>query len=952
MTDVATLKVKLILDTSDYIKNLKNASDEVESWGKKTSGFFEGVAQFAVGGVISKGITSIAGGIVEMGQSMVGAMTGGIGKAMDLDQRIANIGATMGVSKAEAEKFKGLISDLSLDPKLVVDTNQAADAIELLASAGSSTEEIMGGLAKGTIQLANATGNNFSVAASIATDAMALWSKQGLDMTQVADGVSGVIKASKYPVEQYQLALANAGGVVAGMGVSFKDFNAVLTATQSNFASASDAGTSFKAFMQRMSKPTKEMQEAMDRYGISLFDTTGKIRPMNEVVQQLNSVFNGTATITETVGGVTKKMANEAKNAQSAIPKLTNTISEQKTKLGILKQELEATAEKYGSGSVQAQKKALAVKTLSDRISENEAKYAQYSGTIQSVQNSQEKTITSTKTLTDAEKANLAATLGGADGARILLGLSKVSVDEFNKLSDSISATGQAQEAAATRVDSLSGAWDILKGIVEGVQIQIGDKFLPVLRSLVEMGSTIAGESAPAIIDFFSSFASGLDRVIKAFQSGGLSAAFSQLGTEVSSAWSFIQPVLAKWGTSFWDWLVGPGGAIQQGATYIAQMGTSVGAALVTAWPTIQATLAKWGTLFWDWLVGPGGALAQATTKLGELLAAVTKWLNDNWPTIQETLKEWGNKFWDWLIGQDGPISKTADAMNKISDAVFDWVNSDAAQQALSKIGKSLGELIYKQFGDTAGDESKATDVVLKLIASLGKAVISLGASVAIAGGQLAASFVGGVLSRITGSEVQVWTFNDLKKFTENLSKVDWKATGEGWGNNIKDGFTSRINDLKNEVSNTFTNIKNAITDKLTEWTNIGQNIVQGVIDGIRQRTSSVISTITSLAGDIVRTFKRALSIGSPSKLLSDEVGEEGIGGGVVQGVERSFGAIQGAITKAVSLPDMALSSVGAGLGLGGGNTTTINNNQSITYAGQNPTSGIMNYNTLRAMTT
>lgn len=228
-------------------------------------------------------VGAIAGGAALAGVTALGAgiaafATSGINQAMDLDQQMASIAATMGVAKDTVGPLKQEILDLSLNPNLTVNVTQAAQAIELLGQNGLTTSQILNGAAESTIAMANATGADFGTAANIATGAMQNFNLQASDLAQVADGITGVLVQTKFSAEDYSGALAQAGGVMGGLGVSIQDFNTVLAASASTFASGSDAGTSFKTLLQRLSNPTDEAKAAMDKYGISLFDSEGKMR--------------------------------------------------------------------------------------------------------------------------------------------------------------------------------------------------------------------------------------------------------------------------------------------------------------------------------------------------------------------------------------------------------------------------------------------------------------------------------------------------------------------------------------------------------------------------------------------------------------------------------------------------------------------------------------------------
>lgn len=384
-------------------------------------------------------IGAIAGGaalagVTALGAGLTGFAVSGISKAKDLDQQLANIASTMGVTKAAVGPLKQEILDLALDPNLTVNTTQAAQAIELLAQNGLTMTQILDGAAKSTVAMANATGADFGTAANIATGAMQAFNLEANDLTTVADGITGVLVTSKFTADDYAMALSNAGAIANSTGVSLQDFNAIIAATAFNFTSGSDAGTSLKTLLQRFANPTDEAKAAMQNLGISIFDSNGNMRDMDDIVGQLNKAFSG---------------------------------------------------------------------------------------------------------MTEEQKANTAAVIGGADASRTLLGLAGMTSEEFDTLSKRVNANGQAMKSAATRVDSLSGAWQIFQGVTEAVQIQVGDLFLPVLRQVTSWFTDTATRVGPMVVAFFGQVAQGIQGLIafgsmlvERFQQFGPGGLLAGLGLE------------------------------------------------------------------------------------------------------------------------------------------------------------------------------------------------------------------------------------------------------------------------------------------------------------------------------------------------------------------------------------------------------------------------------------
>lgn len=248
------------------------------------------------------GSVAMAAGVAAAaaGAAIAGTIAVGVGKAMDMEQKIADIASVMGLAADETQPLADLITNLGIDPKLKVDATQAADAIGMLGQNGLTMAQIMDGAARSTVLLANATDADFTVAAGVATDTMALFGIEAKDMAKAVNGITGVTIASKFGINDYALALAQGGGVASAVGVSFDDFNTTIAAISPYFSSGSDAGTSFKTFLQRMIPASNEATSAMTALGLitadganQFFDASGNMRSMSEISAMLGGALAG-----------------------------------------------------------------------------------------------------------------------------------------------------------------------------------------------------------------------------------------------------------------------------------------------------------------------------------------------------------------------------------------------------------------------------------------------------------------------------------------------------------------------------------------------------------------------------------------------------------------------------------------------------------------------------------
>lgn len=204
----------------------------------------------------------------------------------DFEQGLRVLEATSGATAEQMKRIRKQAEDLGAST--VFSSRQVVDAQNMLVRNGLQLDQVLGGAAASAVNLAAATGAELSDAADIATAAMQNFKVAAAESDRIANQVAGTLIASKLDVNDYALAMGQAGGVVGGAGVSLEDFNAVLAGTSTAFSSGSDAGTSFKTFIGRLVPQSKEARTAMKELGLEFFNADGSMKSMAEVAQELN----------------------------------------------------------------------------------------------------------------------------------------------------------------------------------------------------------------------------------------------------------------------------------------------------------------------------------------------------------------------------------------------------------------------------------------------------------------------------------------------------------------------------------------------------------------------------------------------------------------------------------------------------------------------------------------
>jgi TP901 family phage tail tape measure protein len=396
----------------EYNSSVSKMNSATETAASGITGKFQSMGNSVLG--IAKGLGTV---MVAGATAAAGAITAFVGSgvklATDLEAQMAGVRAILGITADDLELIRQKTIDLGLNPNLKVSAVEAAGAIEMLARNGLGMQEILDGAAESTILLANATGADFSKAANIATDTMAIFNIEAKDMISAVDGISSVTVASKFDMNDYALAIGQSGGAVKIAGVEFTDFNAVLAAVSPLFKSGAEAGTAYRSFLQRSIPQTAAAKEAMNALGLEFFDTNGNMRSAAEIAGELNEAFYGTSTAMVEVGGRTAEQNAELQRLSRIYESTQQTVADYEA--GI-----------KGAGLSEAA-----------RAAKLEDLYLQLNNTqtaMQPLLAIQGELVATTRQLTEAERLQYLTTIFGADAMNIAAGMAGYTEEEFAAL--------------------------------------------------------------------------------------------------------------------------------------------------------------------------------------------------------------------------------------------------------------------------------------------------------------------------------------------------------------------------------------------------------------------------------------------------------------------------------------------------------------------------------------
>lgn len=262
---------KLVVNTDLDTKGFKSGLNKMQSIAKTG---FKAVATSV--GVVSTAITAALGGMVKIGS--------------DFEAQMSRVKAISGATEEEFDKLKKQAMDLGKETAF--SSSEAAQGMENLAAAGFSVNETMEAM-PGLLNLAAASGEDLSVASDIAAAAVRGFGLEASETAHVADVLAANANKTNSSVTETGEALKYIAPFANAAGISLEETAAAIGIMANAGIQGSQAGTTLRGALSRLSRPTDDMIGVMDELGISFYDTNGKMKPLSEQVKMLEQAMSG-----------------------------------------------------------------------------------------------------------------------------------------------------------------------------------------------------------------------------------------------------------------------------------------------------------------------------------------------------------------------------------------------------------------------------------------------------------------------------------------------------------------------------------------------------------------------------------------------------------------------------------------------------------------------------------
>lgn len=284
--DVGSAVGYLDLDISGFLNSLKTAQSEASNAGHNMAtqlgNKFSGVGKSltTAGKTLSATVTA----------PIVGLGAASIKTTADFESAMSKVSAISGATGNDLDSLNKKAQEMGAKTKF--SATESAEAFTYMAMAGWKTEDMIDGI-DGIMSLAAADGLDLATTSDIVTDALTAFGLSAKDSGHFADVLAKASSSANTNVSMLGESFKYVAPVAGSLGYSAEDTAIALGLMANAGIKGSQAGTALRGSISRLVKPTGDAAALMDKYGLSLTNADGTMKPLGEVMDELREKLGG-----------------------------------------------------------------------------------------------------------------------------------------------------------------------------------------------------------------------------------------------------------------------------------------------------------------------------------------------------------------------------------------------------------------------------------------------------------------------------------------------------------------------------------------------------------------------------------------------------------------------------------------------------------------------------------
>ena len=891
-------------------------------------------------GVLGETLQSAGDKISGVGQKLLPVTAGvtalgtiAVKTGADFDSAMSKVAAVSGATGSEMDALREKAREMGSKTKF--SASEAADAMNYMAMAGWKTNDMLSGI-EGIMNLAAASGEDLASTSDIVTDALTAFGLSASDSGHFADILAAASSNANTNVSMMGETFKYAAPVLGSLGYSAEDSAIAIGLMANAGIKSSQAGTALRSAITNLANPTGTVASAMEQYGISLTDSSGKMYSLRELMEQLRQKLGGLSEA-EQAQAAASLFGKEAMSGMLAIingspadfEKLSNAIDTcsdtvdgyngttekmaavmQDNLAGqvtILKSQLEELAISFSDILMPTIRSVVSrIQDLVDKLNqldpqtkETIAKIALVAAALGPMLVVLGKTISSVGTVFSAvsKLPALFSTVQGGIGA--ITGALGVSLGPLLAIIAAVAALVAAFVHLWKTNDefksNIIAIWEQIKstftGLTQGITDRLNalefdfESFTDVLKAAWDGLCNLLAPVFEGVFQNISNIFSEFTGVLL----GLLDALIGLFTGDWEQCWDGIKGIF----TSIWDFIVNTFRNIMNTLKGIAdvvlgwfgtswnEVWTSIKTFFIDTWNSIASFFTGIVTGIRDFFVNTWTSISNTFTTIVTAIQTVAT-------TVFTAIRDFFTTIFTAIYNFFSTIFNAIyNVVSTVFQAIQDVVTTvwNAVSGFISSVLSAIWNVVSSIWNSISGTISSVMNAIFSVVSSLWNRI---------------SSAVSNVLNAIRSVVSNIW--NSIKSTISNVMQSISSTVSSIW-DNIRSAVSDKISGIKSTIQNGFDAAVGYIKGLASDAWNWGRDIIQGIIDGIQSAIGWLADCVTNVA-DTIRDFLH-FSVPDKGPLTDYESWMPDFMKGLADGIDKSKKYVEkavGGVAKAMQL--------------------------------------------------
>lgn len=284
-----------IVETEQDLKNLETQANQSATAVQKIA--LAGEKLKTTGDNISSAgqkLLPVTAGVIALG-------TASVTTAANFESAMSQVQATMGITKDSMSTVDGqsvntmkTLSELAkkMGSETAFSASECAEAFNYLALAGYDTQQMCDTLPT-VLNLAAAGDIELASASDMVTDAMSALGMGVDEAGTMVDQMAKTASTTNTSVAQLGEGILTIGATAKSIKGGTAELNTALGILANNGIKGAEGGTHLRNIILSLQSPTDAAAKQMEALGISVYDSEGNMRSLNDILGDLNTSMDG-----------------------------------------------------------------------------------------------------------------------------------------------------------------------------------------------------------------------------------------------------------------------------------------------------------------------------------------------------------------------------------------------------------------------------------------------------------------------------------------------------------------------------------------------------------------------------------------------------------------------------------------------------------------------------------